>query len=175
MAYRNHDLNQHRSGSGGYDKLFHQNTGANNTNFKKKVKGNERMLNYHLFTGQYEQKSPQQDLSEGGAFNGFNENARKNREQFNEYHNNPTKTVEKFNTAIDQMHMPFDMQRPIATRDQVKNHYADEHKSLYAHKKTNDYFNEHQFMPGKYSNPNADKPDFYSMQNDDTGGYEDFF
>lgn len=173
MAYRYHDLNQQQTG-GGYDKMFHQNTGATNTNYVKKGKGNKQILNYHLFSGQYEQ-SQQSPFTETQAFDGFNENAKKNREQFKEYHANPQQSVQKFNTAIDQMHMPFDIQRPIATRDQVKDHYADEHKSLYSHKKTNDYFNEHQFMPGKYNNPTASRFDFYSMQNDDTGGYEDFF
>lgn len=171
MAYRYNDLNQQQSGSGGYDKMFHQNTGVNH-NYKKKVQGNQQILDYRLFNGQYEQKQQ----SPFDAFDEFNENAKKNREQFSDYHRiDPNRSVKNFNSAIDSIHMPFDIQRPIATRDQVKDHYEDEHKSLYSHKKTNDYFNDHQFMPGKYSNPNGNRFDFYSMQNDDQKGFEDYF
>lgn len=171
MAYRNYDLSQQNAG-GGYDKIFRQNSNANHANFRKKVQGNQQILDYHLFTGQYEQnqKSPFESLDR------FNENAKKNREQFSDFNRgDPNRTVQQFDKAVDSIHMPFDMQRPMATRDQVKSHYEDEHKSLYSHKQANDYFNEHQFMPGKYNNPYASRLDFYSMQNDDKKGYEDLF
>ena len=172
MAYRYNDLNQRQVGSGGYDNLFRQNTGVHNKNHIKKVQGNKQIMDYHLYSGQYEQTQQ----SPFDAFDSFNENAKKNREQFSDYHPaDPNRSVDEFNRAVDQMHIPFDMHRPQATRDQVKDHYENEHKSLYSHKKTNDYFNEHQFMPGKYNNPTANRFDFYSMQNDDKKGYEDYF
>ena len=172
MAYTYNNLNQQKAGNGGYDKMFHQNTNTQNPNFKKKVQGNQQILNYRLFSGQYEQ----QQSSPFEKFDTFNENAKKNREQFQDYRReDPRQTVESFNKAIDGMHMPFDIQRPQATRDQVKDHYEEEHKSLYSHKKSNDYFNEHQFMHGKYSNPSASRFDFYGMQNDDKKGFEDLF
>jgi len=172
MAYRYNDLNQKKNG-GDYDEIFHKNTGSQNTNYKKKVIGNQQILNYHLFSGQYEQ---QQQATGFDAFDEFNETAKKNREQFSDYRTgDPSRNVESFNKAIDSIHMPFDIQRPVATRDQVKEHYEHEHKSLYSHKRTNDYFNDHQFMPGKYNNNNGTRLDFYSMQSDDNKGFEQFF
>lgn len=182
MAYRCNDLNHSQAG-GDYDEIFHKNTGSQHQhgNYKKKALGNQQILDYHLFSGQYEQSQS----STFDAFDEFNETARKNREQFTEYRADPARSVASFNKAIDNTHMSFDIQRPLATRDQVKDHYAHEHKSLYSHKRTNDYFNDHQFMPGKYnntiSNPSLNshardsRLDFYSMQSDDKKGYEDFF
>lgn len=157
-----------------YDKIFHQNTGSHNPNYTKKLKGNKQMLDYQMFTGQYEQ----QQQNPFNNFNGFNENARKNRQDFNQTISSGNQSVEIFNNSIDKLHIPFDRQRPIATRDQVKNHYEDEHKSLYSHKKTNEYVNQHQFMPGQLGNGNRSRFDFYSMnenQSQDDQHYEDFF
>jgi hypothetical protein len=167
MAYRQRDLHQSKTHS--YDKLFHQNTGANSANNIKRFEGNKQILNYRLFNGQYEQQ-PQNPFEE------FNENAKNNRQAFQSSLNNGN-SVEQFNRNIDKIHMPFDIQRPVSTRDQIKSEYETENKSLYDHQKINDYMNQHQFMPGQLGNMNGSRFDFYSMNNDGgkQNGFEDYF
>lgn len=169
MAYRQQEL--HQSKSHNYDKMFHQNTGVDSANNVKKIKGNRRILDYHLYSGQYEQN---QQNPFGDAFNGFDENAKQNRQEFQ----SSMGSVNEFNNNIDKMHKPFDIQRPVATRDQVKSQYETENKSLYTHTQRNEYFNQHQFMPGQTGSMNANRFDFYSMQNpndEKQNGFEDFF
>lgn len=161
MAYRQHDL--HHAKTGSYDKMFHKNTGSHNPNNVKRFKGNQQILDYHLFSGQYEQQKKSIDMDKHG------------------YSHNP---IETFNQNIDKIQMPFDMQRPMATRDQIKEEYELENKSLYTQQKANNYFKDHHlFRPnhsgsGGGSGGGTNRFDFYSMQQDDgdiENGFEDFF
>ena len=173
MAYNRNDISY--ASVNEYDKLFHQNTGISHHNASsKKVQSNDKILNYRLFTGQYELNKPSNDLD---AFGNFNENARKNREMFR---SQESTSIKDFNRTIDNLHLPQDMQRPVATRDQIKGVYDDENKankSYRSNKQANDYFNQHQFMPSRLGNKTTSGFDMYSMtfKKEKTNAYEEMF
>ena len=228
---RGNDLNQSEVHQ--YDGMFHRNTGTAN-NGSKKVESNQQLLDYRLFTGQYELQKARPAFED--SFDGFDETAKIKREQFKEefktsqshkskylvelqksqpseqYRARPTQqhykspvvnnavpeqrfnrpeirstdrnqNIKSFNNAIDQIHLPAEMQRPSATRDQVKEYYHQQdkdklrdYKSLSEQKKNNEYINSHQFMP--LSGPgNKTVPgfDYYMVQTEKSNGYEDQF
>ena len=217
-----------------YDSMFHKNTGSAN-NSDKKVMGNQQLLDYRLFTGQYELQRTHPTFDD--SFDGFDETAKQRREQFTEQYNSahiqknkhlqhlqqvqssepyrarpsqqqhyksPTvamsndndypryrprnnnisnQSIKQFNKSIDQIHLPAEMQRPTATRDQIKQFYGEQNKdikpdnkSLAEQTRNNDYINSHQFMPlsgaGTRTIPGFD---YYMTQVDKQNAYEDQF
>jgi hypothetical protein len=169
MAYNRKDLTQ--SDANTYDKIFHQTTTPNPTG--RKVQNNDKIINYRMFPGQYELTHSSQFQSRGAA-DMFNENAKKNRESFQEQ---SRMSVNQFNQAIDSLHLPQDMNRPLATRDQIKDFYEDENKSFTNDKRTNDYFNQHQFMPSRVGNRTMSGFDPYNItfKTEKKNGYEELF
>jgi hypothetical protein len=170
-----HHLNQKNSHK--YDKMFHQTTNSHSLNYVNNMKGNQQILDYRLFSGQYEQ-NPSNPFASSAS--DFNENALQNRKEFfNQV--SDSSSIKNFNQSIDRMHMPMDLQRPVATRDQVKGQYEDDNKTLYKHKQTNDYFNEHQFMPSRLGSRYGNGLDFYDVdnsmfsENKDGTGLEKYF
>lgn len=226
---RGNDLRQSETHQ--YDSMFHKNTGSAN-NSDKKVMGNQQLLDYRLFTGQYELQRTHPTFDD--SFDGFDETAKQRREQFKEQYNSahvqknkqlqhlqqvqgsepyrarPTQqhskspmgtmsndypryrprnnnisnqSIKQFNKSIDQIHLPAEMQRPTATRDQIKQFYGDQNKdikpdnkSLAEQTRNNDYINSHQFMPlAGAGNRSFHDFDYYMMQTEKHNGFEDQF
>lgn len=169
-----HSHHLQQKGSHTYDKLFHQ---QSRPNIEDKRTGNRQILDYRMYAGQYTQ-----DKRDNNGFDEFNENAKYNRNQFfQEQILSESNSIRTFDRTIDNMHVPFDVQRPIATRDQIKGQYEDDNKSLYKHNNTNEYVNEHQFMPSRLGSRYGGGLDFYDVntsmysENKNGLGFEKYF
>lgn len=180
MAYNRKDLRQGET----YDSNFHSgyydhrtntittkndrtpNHHNNRTNDRGKNMKNDQILSYRMFTGPFELNNP------NTIPNNTNNNIIQDRKPIQSFES----PITEFNRTIDNLHLPQDMQRPIATRDQVKEYYENDHDHQHVkQKRANDYFNQHQFMPSRLGNKSMTGFDMYSMSNEKKNGYQDFF
>lgn len=135
----------------------------NRTNDRGKNMKNDQILSYRMFTGPFELNNPNTNN---------NNNIIQDRKPVQSFES----PITEFNRTIDNLHLPQDMQRPIATRDQVKEYYENDNDHQHIkQKRANDYFNQHQFMPSRLGNKSMTGFDMYSMSNEKKNGYQDFF
>lgn len=150
MAYNRNDLKQGDIN----DDIFHTNTKKMGNN--RKTSNNEQILNYRMFNGPFE-------LNPLTNFHSTNFQS-PNFQSINSQNIRYESPITEFNRTIDNLHLPQDMNRPMSTRDQVKNHETQQTR-----KKTNDYFNQHQFMPSRLGNKSMTGFDMYSV---DSNGFD---
>ncbi len=142
------------------EKLFHAQTRHNS----RKFQASDKILSYHLYQNKFQNQLsnpnevfPDRIHAKVSSVKNFND-------ELPESYSTSQEQVNKFNNKIDSVHLPVDIQRPMATRYEVQSFYYDKQRrekdqfKVMSGENKDKYLSDYQFVP---KTPTGDGTDFF--------------